>query len=124
MTDEVYVRSVWKTVASGPDICGYGITLPTLPPTSFLGYKKKRDAWKCAAEFTRDRLEDIRCAEREMEEIELARSTLSDQQLSFKGEIISEVCTRSAATLGRVVHRYESILAHLRRGVKSGSTNL
>lgn len=63
-TNEQLVRDTWEEVTAGPDIYGYGITLPTRPRHSLIGYEKKSDAWKDAAEFTRQRQEKIRRLER------------------------------------------------------------
>ena len=65
-SNEKFVRLHWQTVTAGQDIYGYGITLPTRPPHSFVGYEKKNTAWQAAREFTEQRREEIRKVERDM----------------------------------------------------------
>lgn len=108
MTNEEYVRANWKRAeicSSGPSrprfcvsLGGHGFTRANVPAN---WASSKSAAWSAAAEFTRDRLEQIA-------EIEEEISVLQSLHVGLD----------KIAALIRCGRRAESALTDLRRGMK------
>jgi hypothetical protein len=110
MSDEEYVRGVWEEANAGDDAAGV-----LAGPYWVCIYDRKRwfyghteaDAWSAAAEFTRNRLEQIKQVE---EEIRLLQSMVI--------LLRSEPMDATAPVYRRTIARLEAALAELRKGMK------
>jgi hypothetical protein len=107
MTAEQEVRGAWESVSAGPDIHGYGVTLPTGPPHLFVGYEKSKDAWRDVAAFTRERAEQIR---QKCGEISAVENVICDY-LDCPGADLED--TEAHAAMRRILSMLEAQLAEL-----------
>jgi hypothetical protein len=104
MTDEMYVRSVWKRVEVST-FTGFSIALrPGNWPVDLQGFEKELVAWKYAAEFTRQREEEIRQREKD-------RGVLNSI-------ILRTPTGEELESLTNIDMREHSALAELKRGMK------
>ncbi len=107
MTNEEYVRSKWEKVKDRETfVAGHGhvVTLPVIWKDSMsAGYfRSKEIAWAAAAEFTREREEQIRHVEEEIALLEGWKHLVE---------------VKNPAAL-RILGREQAALAELKRGMK------
>jgi hypothetical protein len=104
MTDEQFVREQWESVnwgASNLSRTQYGVIVYDDKDGIAFASKTQAEAWSAAAAFTRERLEQIRQVEEEIE-------TLQSLQVPL----------HKIAPLLRCGNRAEKALADLKRGMK------
>jgi hypothetical protein len=113
MTDEMYVRSVWKRVEVST-FTGFSIALrPGNWPVDLQGFEKELVAWKYAAEFTRQRLKEIQQVE---DEIRICEGCLRFWQEPLGTEYGGVIPMR------RILARELRALAELKRGLRTEET--
>jgi hypothetical protein len=134
MTDKEYVKEHWVNCHSfdHTECCGdengEGTWRVSLEGTRTPWRKSEGEAWYAAAEYTRNRLEEIRCME---SEIRMVRFQCDRAAFDSMKVIDGTCCTLSRELEGayascsfrwaRILSRLESILADLKRGMKEAA---
>lgn len=101
MTDEEFVRQHWFLVLDD----GYSVEV-----VNGIKFAGNRNRWSAAAEFTRNRREQIRQVEREIEAVRAA------QEYWIRYTDDPKICLWS-----RILAREQAALAELRRGMRQSS---
>lgn len=105
-TDEEFVRGVWEKVQrhdqrhmhqSPNEWHGY-VIVDTGISEVMIGSGTRKEAWLAAAEFTRDRLEDVQELREEMREVEFISGPFSGE----RGESWKRILARLNAELARL----------------------
>ena len=118
MTDEEYVRSKWKDVENYKDF-GMYVSLRSDSETV-----STWSSWYAAAEFTRNRMEEIRQVEREIEVLEswitnrLSWILPINDSLAWEGPGLANKA-RYVITYSRILAREQAALDELKRGMKA-----
>ena len=122
MTDEEYVRSVWSDVwsflcAAGTwYVCDANEELEVWEPT-------EAEAWSAAAAFTRERQEEIRQLEREIEFFrewtdDAAKYFITVAAVGWDGDDMANI-VRDKATKSRTLPRLQRELDNLQAGMRA-----
>ena len=118
--DEEFVRSVWKTVTESEYDPHEGYTIPqTRVDFGHHHYTeiKAADAWSAAAEFTRERLEQIRKVEEEIAYLTPQRDSMRKRN-SCEAIEAQPAWFQAWDILDRILAREQAALAELKRGMK------
>lgn len=119
--NEQFVRSVWDGVnwgASNYEGSEFGVVIYDDSQGTGFRCKTQSEAWQAAADFTRERLEEVRQLQ---EEIELLGGDLEVELPSPLSGEIRTIFDRESAIYERVISRLQAILADKTRGMKEGS---
>lgn len=121
--NEEYVRSKWDCCRYQLEADGYAIILADgmFARVGIYRQQSEAQAWSAAAEFTRQREEEIRCASQDVfslnEQIDTnvdILHTMPEIDAPFSVSIGEDL-----ARLGRILAREQDALADLKRGMKS-----
>jgi hypothetical protein len=129
VTDEEYVRANWEWAACwepnndvefGHDEWIVGIADKACSPSteSRFDANSKAGAWSAAAEFTRERLEQIRQLDEEIEVVAQQVVMASNWIVSCGENLEGERCAKAhIEKWSRILARLEAALAELRQGM-------
>ena len=131
--DEKFVRAHWEWVdvreAQPYEGVKQGKWVARLPllPFSQIGFENAEEAWKAAAEFTRERLEGVRQLREEIGQMGDLRDMkyidiLNATETNGVGDLIDDndwivTIVRDLCEYCRTLKRLETILAELKRGM-------
>ena len=116
--DEKFVREHWDLVHRC-DGSYRGYPCNTVLVQDMNGHWFDFDSWSAAAEFTRNRLEEIRQVDEEIRLLKgYNKSNKSCSENSFSELRSREQHTTSFITVGRTIVRLQAALAELKRGMK------
>jgi hypothetical protein len=125
MTDEEYVRAHWEFCSTSRANSLWGVHVGsrgelTLVPHPLV--ETEPDAWAAAAEFTRERLEQIRQLEEEITQIQcdiVRASKEADEWQSGGMDVLASSWNDTEWCYSRILARLESALADLRQGMNA-----
>ncbi len=125
MTDKEYVCEHWKIVEESIYDPHEGYTIPQTRidfGSHHYTERKANSAWSAAAEFTRERLEQIRQVEREIEVLEpFAEGRMPnklEQLPPWANPVLHLELLRRGFAIRRILAREQATLAELRKGMR------